>query len=601
MKRMKNLLNRPAAWAGLVVIAAGLMTACGGAIPAPSGSTTTTATVTLQGQVTDAVTGEPIVGAQVVIGARSAATNSSGYYQMDNFPVNNSTGTGVARDYLATVTLTSVTSPIDMTSAATSPRYPDRKFTAPVTPVSSTAVSHDFKVGKLSAGIQGVAGDANRVPLGNVIIELQDTANGTDGNLLQTATSNASTGAYSFVNLEAGQSYKLVGHTSNWSLQGNVTTGVVSDGQTLNLPLSGATALVLSNLDTYAPRIVAVTPENNTDVSPGAVDVVLTLNEPIQLDSYSTPDPATALANIYHDINVSYGGQKAAGNMVHTLSWNANHDVLTISIPNTGVSSKYTVDLSLAVGKLKDVAGNGLANSPVLTSGTLLSFSTSGGVPAAAPVLLSPNAASLDSNAASVILDWQPVAGATKGYYIYRSTRSYLVTGVVEPFVQLVGPITASIYTDTLAASGFNFLVSNEVGRYYVYRVTSINSDLIESVPSNEVTVQDVIAPAAVGTSGTCVAPGGNSLTVTTPVTITANGQVQFTFSEALDVIAAETLANYTGANISAAKLTSPTTVVLDFSAPITCVNTNSVTVGTSITDVAGNSLAAPATLTYVP
>lgn len=90
-------------------------------------------------------------------------------------------------------------------------------------------------------------------------------------------------------------------------------------------------------------------------------------------------------------------------------------------------------------------------------------------------------------------------------------------------------------------------------------------------------------------------------MTVTTPVTTSTNGQVQFTFSEALDVIAAETLANYTGTNISAVKLTSPTTVVLDFSAPITCVNTNSVTVGTGITDVAGNPLAAPVTLTYVP
>jgi hypothetical protein len=88
---------------------------------------------------------------------------------------------------------------------------------------------------------------------------------------------------------------------------------------------------------------------------------------------------------------------------------------------------------------------------------------------------------------------------------------------------------------------------------------------------------------------------------ITTPVTATTNGQVQLTFSEPLEVIAAETVGNFTGVNISAAKLTSPTTVVLDFAAPITCVNTNSVTVGTGITDVAGNLLAAPATLTYVP
>jgi hypothetical protein len=89
---------------------------------------------------------------------------------------------------------------------------------------------------------------------------------------------------------------------------------------------------------------------------------------------------------------------------------------------------------------------------------------------------------------------------------------------------------------------------------------------------------------------------------ITTPATTTANGQVQLTFSEPLAVIAAETVANYTSVDaISAAKLTSPTTVVLDFSVSISCVNTNTVTVGTGITDVAGNALAASVTLTYLP
>lgn len=586
-----------------------LLSGCGGSIPQPTSSGNTPTTVTLQGQLMDAATGEPIVGARIDIGSKSATTNANGFYEMLNVPANNSTGTGVARDYLAVLTMTSVTSPIDMTNTATTPRYPDRKFSAPAAPSATGGANHDFKVGKLSAVIQGVVGDANRAPLGNATVELQDTATGTAGNVLLSVTADAS-GGYSFPNVEAGKTYILFGHNTDWSLQGSVTTGVIAQGQTLALPLSGNTVLSLSNTDTYSPRIIAVTPENNMDVAPGAVDVVLTFNEPIKQDSYSTPNTATSLSNIYHDINVSYGGQKAAGNMQHTLSWNATFDKLTISIPNTGVSSKYTVDLSLlspttvggttTLGKLKDNAGNGLENSPVLTA-NVLSFSTSGGVAAAPPVILSPNAASLDSNATSVTLDWQPVLGATKGYYIYRSTRSYLTTGVTEPFIQLAGPITASLYTDTQAVSGFSFLPTTEVGQYYVYRVTSINSDLIESAASNEITVKDVIAPTAVGTAGICVAPNGNSLTVTTPVTPTVNGQVQFTFSEALDVIAAETLTNYTGTNISAVTLTSPTTVVLDFSAPITCANTNSVTIGTGIQDVAGNALAASVALTYMP
>lgn len=588
---------RFAGWMSQMILIAGVMSGCGGSIPAPA-STSGTASVTLQGQLTDAVTGQPIVGAQIVIGSRTATTNSNGHYEIANFPANSSGG--VARDYQATITLTGVTSPMDMTNAATLPRYPDRTFRMPAVAASSTAsTTHDFAVGKLSASIQGVVGDSGLLTIGGAIVELQDNTTGMAGNVIRTTTSDAVTGAYAFANVEAGANYKLVGRTADGAMQGNVTTATLADNQALSLPLGGSSALILSGTDTYSPRIIKVSPENNADIAPGTVDVVFTFNEPIRQNAYSVPNPSV-LDNIYHDINVSYGGKKAAGNYAHTMSWNATFDVLTINLPATGISSKFTVDLSLlspvsatVLGKLKDNAGNGLENSPVLIA-NVLSFTTNGGVPATPPVILSTNAPGLDRNATSVTLDWQPAYGATKGYNIYRSARNNIVTGVAEPFVLLAGPVIASTYAD----ASINLLPSPEVAQSYVYRVTSINSDLIESAPSNEVLVKDVVAPAAVGTTGTCVAPGGNSLTViTTPATTTANGQAQLTFSEPLDVISAETVANYTGVNISAAKLTSPTTVVLDFSAPITC-GGNTVTVGTGITDVAGNALTA-STLTY--
>ncbi len=593
---------RYAAWMSQIVLIASVITGCGGSIPTPA-STSSTTGVTLQGRLTDSVTGEAIVGAQIAIGLRSATTDSNGHYEIGNFPANSSGG--VARDYQATITLTGVTSPVNMSNAATTPRYPDRKFAMPVSAVATTAATtHDFTVGKLSASIHGVVGDSGLLTLGGAIVELQDNTTGMAGNVIRTTTSDAVTGAYAFANVEAGVNYKLVGRTSDGAMQGNVTTAILSDNQSLSLPLGATGALILSGTDTYSPRIIKVSPENNADITPGVVDVVFTFNEPIRQNAYSVPNPSV-VDNIYHDINVSYGGKKAAGNYAHTMSWNATFDVLTINLPATGISSKFTVDLSLlspisatVLGKLKDNAGNGLENSAVLTSGNLLAFTTNGGVPAVPPVILSLDAPGLDRNATSVTLDWQPAYGATKGYNIYRSARNNIVTGVAEPFVLLAGGVTASTYTDTFALSGFNLLPLPEVAQSYVYRVTSINSDLIESAPSNELTIKDVVAPTAVGTAGICVAPGGSSLT--TPVTLTTNGQVQFTFSEPMDVVAVETLGNYTGANISAAKLTSPTTVVLDFSVPITCVNTNTVTLGSGITDVAGNSLAA-STLTYLP
>lgn len=599
---------RQAGWLSQILIIASLMAGCGSSIPSPTSSTDTPVTVTLQGQLTDAVTGEAIVGATIEIGLKSAVTDANGHYEIGNVLADS--GGGVSRDYQATITLTGVTSPVDMTSAAATPRYPDIKFAMPVPPTATTsATTHDFKVGKLSATIRGVVGDSGLLTIGMAIVELQDNTVGMAGNVIRTSTSDAITGEYVFANVEAGIDYKLVGRTSDGAMQGNVTTGALSDNQILELLLNnGSAALILSGTDTYSPRIIGVTPENNADVSPGAVDVAFTFNEPIRQNSYSVPNPSV-LDNIYHDINVSYGGFKASGNYAHTLSWNATFDVLTINIPDTGTSSKFTVDLSLlspvsatVLGKLKDNAGNGLENSAVLTAGNLLAFTTNGGILSAPPVILSLDAPGLDRNATSVALDWQPVLGATKGYNIYRSAR--MAGGGIGPFILIAGPITASTYTDTYGLSGFNLLPYQEIAQSYVYRVTSINSDLIESAPSNELLIKDVIPPAPVGTAGICVAPGGNSLTVINPVTVTSNGQVQFTFSEPLDVISAETVGNYAGVNISAAKLTTPTTVVLDFSAPITCANTNTVVVDVAITDVAGNALTgslAQRTLTYMP
>lgn len=604
---MKNSSVRYVGRLFRMILIVSVLAGCGNSIPTPASDSNTTP-VTLQGQLKDAVTGEPIIGAQIAIGTRIATTDSNGHYEIGNYPANSSGG--VARDYQATITLTGVTSPVNMTNAATLPRYPDRIFKMPLAAGTTTAsTTHDFSVGKLSATIQGVVGDNNLLTLGGATIELQDNTTGMAGNVIRTTTSDLVTGAYSFANVEAGVSYKLVGHTSDWAMQGNVVTTLLSDSQLLLLPLGSSSALKLSGIDTYSPRIIIVSPENNADVAPGTLDVVLTFNEPIRQNAYSVPNPSV-LDNIYNDINVSYGGKKASGNYAHTMSWNTTFDVLTINLPATGVSSKFTVNLSLlsptsatVLGKLLDNAGNKLENSPVLTSGNLLSFTTNGGVLATPPVILSPNALGLDRNATSVTLDWQPAYGATKGYNIYRSTRT-IVSGAGEPFVLLTGPVTTSTYTDTFALSGFNLLPSSEVAQSYAYRVTSINSDLIESAPSNELTIRDVVQPAAVGTAGICVVPGGNSRTVTSPVTVTTNGQVQYTFSEPMDVISAETVSNYTGVNISAAKLTSPTTVVLDFSAPITCVNTNTVTLGVGITDVAGNALSGTAgqrTLTYLP
>jgi len=575
-----------------------LLSSCGGSIPSPDPEAPNT--VTLRGQVLDAASGEVIVRAKINIGSRSAVTDNNGYYEISDFP--SSSGVSVSRDYQATINLNEVISPIDMTNSESMPRYPEIKFSKPINiDESITPVNHNFLIGKLSANIRGVVGDDNRFPVGNVVIELWDNSSSIAATTSRVTTSDPETGQYEFLNVEAGIEYKLIGESNDRLLQGELIIAGISDSQSIQLDLNSSSVLLLNTTDSYSPRIIKVSPENNSDVAPGNVNIVFTFNEPIYQDSYSIPNPLLTTNNIYYDINVSYGGQKAAGNLAHDLYWNLTFDELTVAIPFTGVSSKNTIDLSLlspkeedsirTLGKLKDNAGNGLENSPVLSEGQLLSFTTSGGVVAEAPVLYSINAASLDSDATSVILDWQPVLGATKGYNIYRSTRNSLDTGVVEPLVFLSGPISESKFEDTFDEYGFGLILNSEIAQHYVYYITSVNSDLIESAPSNEITIRDVIVPSIVGTSGQCVPPGGNSLTVLSPVTITENGQVQITFSEPLDVIMAENVANYTANNLTSVKLISPTEIVLDFSTPIICANTETVLIGETVTDVAGNAI----------
>ena len=98
--------------------------------------------------------------------------------------------------------------------------------------------------------------------------------------------------------------------------------------------------------------------------------------------------------------------------------------------------------------------------------------------------------------------------------------------------------MTAPTYADTSALSGFNLLPRRSVAQSYVYRVTSINSDLIESAPSNEVTDQGCRAANRGRYGGNMRCAGWKQSDCDySPVTATTNGQVQYTFSEPLDVI----------------------------------------------------------------
>src|SRR3990170_1981010 len=83
-------------------------------------------TGTIQGIVRDSVTLQPIVGAKVSIGVTTATTDAYGQYILADVPATSDALNGSIADiYRMTVDLRSVTSPVAMTTATTTPRYPD--------------------------------------------------------------------------------------------------------------------------------------------------------------------------------------------------------------------------------------------------------------------------------------------------------------------------------------------------------------------------------------------------------------------------------------------------------------------------------------------
>lgn len=382
-------------------------------------------TGTIQGVIRDSVTLEPIVGAKVSVGLTSATTNEKGEYVLSNLPatfdeLNGSIPAGSASSYQVTVDLRSVTSPVNMTSAATTIKYPEFVYTNSAkvnytslndtecqdsmnasgtetctsasnhdTPVDGLVSSNNISVGRLACNIKGTlyGCDASgnmaefaTAKSGEVRLELvsssdENSATGSSGNIIipATATSASSVGAFEFNNIECGsKSYMIVAAddlddpTTHDSLG---ITGPAGIGETLVLHLdedSSETnpdknvAIHLCPNDDIGPKIIAVSPESGSDLSKSSTQTVtITFHEPVDQTAF-TDTTASPVDNLYDWIEVSYDGSKA-GNIAYQLTWlpsgcTTTCTQLQVTFP-TGTSSKYRVTLK-DVGLLKDASGN---------------------------------------------------------------------------------------------------------------------------------------------------------------------------------------------------------------------------------------------------
>ena len=606
-----------AALLALLVGLSGCTGKAGTAGPAgPAGTATAQQPLgTIQGRLRDSVTQQPIVGAVVDIGVSTATTNADGQFVISNVVVPIDALNQIkATDYKVTVDMRAVTSPVNMASATATPRYPDFSYdiiaidftavtatTTPVTtsPVNELVATKDINVGKLAATINGVVGDATtlqNVGAGYTVNLYSNnssnsaTGNGTGvnaGNLVATTTTVAG-GTFTFANIESGQTFTIVATNAAQTMAGSIVQTAPADGQTLTESLLGTAVLgnnpvLVSSTDNVAPTIISVTPANNTDFSPvGGTSVVFTFSEPIQQSGATDVSPSNP-NGFYSKVAVNYNGAKAS-NIAHSLSWNATFDQLTVTIPTLAASSKYSVDISTT--GLVDTNNLAVTNLAAVGAG-IINFTTNGSTSPAAPVIALGNAGLNNLTGATPVLNWLPVSGANKGYYVYMTTTVGGLAGASQ--LQTATPILATSYAVALpTATPFS---NGQIPITYSYTVTSVGADYQESAVSNTLLAADTVAP-------TVVAIGAIVNNTAAPYTTTV------TFSEPADEASATNVSNYTNsatagtaASITSAVLDTTNTIVtltLTPSATTPAANgTQTLTVTTGVKDIAGNALAA--------
>ncbi len=565
---------------------------------------------TIQGYLIDSVTQDPIAGAVIDIGVAKTTTAADGQYVIENVPTNlesiittpvaaagtagnQTVTTTYTGSYYMTIDLRNVTSPVAMTSTAT-PRYPDFSYdtvtaqyqiisnidtsgsgsigSTPLT-VTQKVTNKMLSVGKLAANIAGVVAYGSSTPGGLALqpvgsgwtVKLvsngsSDSEGSTGGtgaasNVVQTATTGAN-GDFTFSNIESLQNFTI----QAWNASGTysngtgVTVSAPADGETKQLAVQTNDAIFVVATDSLSPAIIAVSPENNADItSTGGANVVFTFSEPILQDAYATVlsnNAAFGTANgLYNDVAVNFNGVKA-GNIAHTLSWDSTRTILTVAIPTLAPSSKYTVDIHLAAlmddaGKCVDTdADNTCDIAQAADSGArnnIVNFTTNGGATAAAPSVVLTDSASLDqadtTNFTNIpCLDWLPVSGA-KFYNVYRTRNEVWGATVNTGAAQLMtaSAISASGWCD----AAVTFVEHDQVKLTYDYTVKSVNSEGTESDGSTAVNAKDVIG-ANLANTGSFVGQINDS-----------DDQITIYFNEQLDEATAETAANYSLTGIS--------------------------------------------------
>ena len=612
---------------------AGFMVGCGTSVPDASPIISDPET-TVTGQLTDAVTGEPIVGAKVIIEGinLSDTTDDNGVYIIKEVPA--SVGIdGAGSNYDVSIDLTKVTSPVVMkdkddctASEATETAaavvcnfYPDMDvLNATIAPQASQSGDADDNVGNsvsigetgiVNAGMDFTVGKASASAMGHVFakdtvtmvtaatVELWKGGMKVDSTTVKTDDATTETideGEFHFHGLQAGKTYTVKAIAAD-DMEGTkvLAGGIVEELSELDIDMMGR--LTVDDTDGTPPQVERVSIDANHDfASDDTVAVTWTFSEAIALDAMGYRDSIAAGGELYEDIVVSYVGPKAGG-VAKTVTWNDDFTQLTATIASPKVGSKYTMAISGADAMLEDAAGNKAETDPGLQENDRSFTVAYGGDALAAPAsiaITNPiDLATVDSTQGTIRLYWPSVSGASK-YYVYRNAT----VGGVDMGAVRIAEVTTNTTTDTLtdpnAHDGLENLVSDDNEAVsYTYTVSTVNGDGVESAQTDPSSALADKTEVTAGITASCNLTGSYW---------EGGSRIDVVFPEPMNEASAISDANYTGLStgikeIAYNTLNNTVSFHYDDSASAVCTAggvDDTVTVK-SVTDVAGNAIAA--------
>ncbi len=449
-----------------------------------------------------------------------------------------------------------------------------------------------LSISYLNTTLSGQVVDQYMQPVQNALVTLYDETVVPGVEYKQATT--AADGSYQFTGIDNGLSIELKAVSQDGSLQGTLgpLTLPASVNPIVDSLRSNVTAeqLMVTPAATVSPFVTGITPEDNSDVAPNT-PIVYSFSEPIRQTAYTQTGLPVGDSTMIDNIVLTFNGMKKTDGAVNfTVQWNSTFSQLTITPQGLSGSARYSLDMRTVLGKLTDAALHKLVNNPnIVGDFEVFNFTTVGttpmpGVPVVTREFVPGSYNDLDYTGGWVELQWGYDANA-RSYNVYKSVDGspYQLDSenvYAIQFAQNTGSLVVPL-------NSLNPLSAGSVS----YEVSAVSKDLVETAPSNAITITDQVDPKLLNAAIAPVVGDTNTYTYTLyfsePLTIsTAENIGNYVFSGTGGVTITKTAAHYLGNDVG----TTYTMVEISVttSAPLGTGYTLTVT---GVTDLAGNGM----------